>query len=89
MRKQNIQGPTTFQGAQNMNTEQQKSVQTSEKRPVEKEKFTQSPTNAKEDGAFDGEGPTEATNQIQSMTREAGDGQQQNDGAQQVEGAVE
>lgn len=77
VRKPNVQSPM-IQGTQNLSSEQQKQAQAREQ-AIEKEEFTQSPNAA--ENVFEENQDGLCENQIQNMTREAGDGQQ-NDGAQ-------
>lgn len=76
-----------IQGTQTLSSEQQRHGEDGEKQPVEKEEFNQSPTSqSAKDGTtsstvFDENQDGLNENQIQNMTREAGDGQQ-NDGGQ-------
>lgn len=94
VRKANMHSPM-IQGTQTLSSEQQRhgvvdeeEEEGAERPPVEKEEFNQSPTSqsAKDGGGGGGvfdENHQDGLhdNQIQNMTREAGDGQQ-NDGAQ-------
>lgn len=80
-RKTNLHSPM-IQGTQSMSSELAQQQKMAEQN-VEKEEFTQSPTSPDKDNNVFEENPDTGLNdnQIQNMTREAGDGQQ-NDGAQ-------
>lgn len=78
-RKANLHSPM-IQGTQSMSSELAAQQQKMAEQNVEKEEFTQSPT-AKDNNVFEENQDGLNENQIQNMTREAGDGQQ-NDGAQ-------
>lgn len=86
VRKANLHSPM-IQGTQNLSSEQQKQgeiKEDGEKQPIEKEEFNQSPTtqSTKDGGVFDENQDGLSENQIQNMTREAGDGEQNDGGAQ-------
>lgn len=86
VRKPNLQSPAILAGTQNLtNTAQQYSNQEENQEPAQKEDFLRAPNSQSNDklnssDPFDQGGinsPTESPpdSQIQSMTREAGDGQ--------------